>query len=75
MSRIGNAPINIPAGVSVSVKDSTVSVEAKGITLTQKVSDGINVEIIEGVSEGDEIKVWNKALEENNEEEDEDDKN
>ena len=34
------------------------------------ISDGINVEIIEGVSEGDEIKVWNKALEENNEEED-----
>ena len=39
------------------------------------ISDGINVEIIDGVSEGDEIKVWNKALEENNEEEDEDDKN
>ncbi|MDG1013641.1 MAG: efflux RND transporter periplasmic adaptor subunit [Flavobacteriaceae bacterium] len=39
------------------------------------ISDGINVEIIEGVSEGDEIKVWNKALEENNVEEDEDDKN
>ena len=49
MSRIGNAPINIPAGVSVNFKDSTVSVEAKGITLTQKVSDGINVEITENV--------------------------
>ena len=49
MSRIGNAPINIPAGVSVSVKDSTVLVEAKGTTLTQKVSDGINVEITENV--------------------------
>jgi len=37
-------------------------------------SDGINVEILEGVEEGDEIKVWNKASEENNEEdEDEDD--
>ncbi|MDA9335600.1 efflux transporter periplasmic adaptor subunit, partial [Flavobacteriaceae bacterium] len=33
-------------------------------------SDGINVEITEGVEEGDEIKVWNKASEENNEEED-----
>ena len=32
-------------------------------------SDGINVEITEGVEEGDEIKVWNKASEENNEEE------
>ena len=38
------------------------------------ISDGINVEIIEGIKEGDEIKVWNKASEENNEdEEDEDD--
>ena len=38
------------------------------------ISDGINVEIIEGIKEGDEIKIWNKASEENNEdEEDEDD--
>lgn len=33
------------------------------------ISDGINVEILEGVKEGDKIKVWNKALEENNDEE------
>ena len=32
-------------------------------------SDGINVEILEGIEEGDEIKVWNKASEENNEDE------
>lgn len=31
-------------------------------------SDGINVEIIEGVKEGDKIKVWNKAKEDNNDE-------
>ena len=38
------------------------------------ISDGINVEIIEGIKEGDEVKIWNKASEENNEdEEDEDD--
>tara|TARA_B100000767_G_scaffold257237_1_gene264957 strand:+ start:317 stop:1447 length:1131 start_codon:yes stop_codon:yes gene_type:complete len=38
------------------------------------ISDGINVEIIEGIKKGDEIKIWNKASEENNEdEEDEDD--
>ena len=36
-------------------------------------SDGINVEILEGVEEGDKIKVWNKALEENNEDEEEKD--
>lgn len=32
------------------------------------ISDGINVEIIEGVEEGDKIKVWNKATEEDEEE-------
>ncbi|PTM11451.1 MAG: efflux transporter periplasmic adaptor subunit [Bacteroidetes bacterium] len=30
-------------------------------------SDGINVEILEGVKEGDKIKVWNKASKDNNE--------
>ena len=34
------------------------------------ISDGINVEIIEGLEEGDKIKVWNKASEENNEDDD-----
>lgn len=29
-------------------------------------SDGINVEVIEGVKEGDKIKVWNKSSDENN---------
>lgn len=33
------------------------------------ISDGINVEIVKGVKEGDKIKVWNKASEDNNEEE------
>ncbi len=37
------------------------------------ISDGINVEIIDGIDESDQIKVWNKASEENNEDEDEDD--
>ncbi|UKM65777.1 efflux RND transporter periplasmic adaptor subunit [Flavobacteriaceae bacterium GSB9] len=35
------------------------------------ISDGINVEIKEGVNEGDKIKVWNKASKDNNEEEEE----
>ena len=38
------------------------------------ISDGINVEIIEGVKLTDRIKVWNKALEDNNDE-DQDDEN
>lgn len=30
-------------------------------------SDGINIEILDGIEEGDKIKVWNKATKENNE--------
>ena len=37
------------------------------------ISDGINVEITEGLELSDKIKVWNKASEENNEEEENDD--
>ena len=37
------------------------------------ISDGINVEIIEGVILSDEIKVWNKAFEENNEDQENND--
>ena len=29
MSRIGKAPINIPAGVTVTIKDSVVTVKGK----------------------------------------------
>jgi HlyD family secretion protein len=36
------------------------------------ISDGINVEITEGLEISDKIKVWNKASEENNEEEEND---
>ena len=35
-------------------------------------SDGINVEITEGVKEGDKIKVWNKASKDNEDEEEND---
>ena len=36
------------------------------------ISDGINVEIIDGIDDEDQIKVWNKASEENNEDEEND---
>ena len=38
------------------------------------ISDGVNVEIIEGVLLSDEIKVWNKAIDENNEDQENNDK-
>jgi len=35
--------------------------------ITLGISDGINIEILEGVKEGDKIKVWNKAKKDENE--------
>ncbi|WP_338731830.1 efflux RND transporter periplasmic adaptor subunit [Mangrovimonas cancribranchiae] len=39
----------------------------KKVDVELGLSDGINVEITEGVAEGDKIKVWNKASDDNNE--------
>ena len=39
MSRIGKAPINVPAGVTVTIKDSVVTVKGKLGELTQEVKD------------------------------------
>ena len=50
----------------VEVMNGDQSFERKNVKLG--ISDGINVEIVEGVGEGDKIKVWNKASEDNNEE-------
>jgi HlyD family secretion protein len=55
--------------VELRAEDGTFS--KKNVTIG--LSDGINVEITEGVEEDDQIKVWNKAFEENNDEDDEDD--
>jgi HlyD family secretion protein len=55
--------------VELRAEDGTFS--KKNVTIG--LSDGINVEITEGVEEGDQIKVWNKAFVENNDEDDEDD--
>ncbi|MBC3756907.1 efflux RND transporter periplasmic adaptor subunit [Hyunsoonleella sp. SJ7] len=54
----------------VEVQDEDGNFKRKNVKLG--VSDGINVEIIEGVEEGDKIKVWNKASEEEEEEMDDD---
>ena len=48
MSRIGKAPIAIPAGVSVDVKDSVVTVKGPKGTLTQKVNPELDVKIEDG---------------------------
>lgn len=45
MSRIGKLPINIPAGVTVSMKDSVVTVKGPKGELTQEVNPNISVEV------------------------------
>lgn len=51
----------------VEIQKEDGKFEKKNVTLG--LSDGINVEITEGVKEGDKIKVWNKASKDNNDEE------
>lgn len=48
MSRIGKAPIAIPAGVTVEVKDHVVTVKGKNGTLQQAINPDINVEVADG---------------------------
>jgi large subunit ribosomal protein L6 len=48
MSRIGKLPIHIPAGVTVTVKDSVVTVKGPKGELTQSVNPDITVEIKDG---------------------------
>jgi large subunit ribosomal protein L6 len=46
MSRIGKKPVTIPAGVTVTVKDSVVTVKGPKGTLTQEVDRDIIVEVV-----------------------------
>lgn len=48
MSRIGKAPIAIPAGVTVSVKDNVVTVKGPKGELTQEVNPAITVSVEDG---------------------------
>ncbi|MVB12622.1 50S ribosomal protein L6 [Caprobacter fermentans] len=49
MSRIGRKPINIPAGVTVSVDGSVVSVKGPKGTLTQRVHPNMTVSVEENL--------------------------
>ncbi len=48
MSRIGKLPINIPAGVTVDIKDNVVSVKGPKGELSQSVHPSISVKIDQG---------------------------
>jgi len=45
MSRIGNALINVPSGVTITVNDNVVTVKGAKGELTQKVNEAISVNI------------------------------
>ena len=47
MSRIGNNPISIPDGVTVTVADQTVTVKGKLGELTQEF-DAVSIEVVDG---------------------------
>ena len=51
MSRIGKAPIEIPAGVTVQVKDNVVTVKGPKGELTQEINPDINLEVADGKAE------------------------
>lgn len=48
MSRIGKAPIELPAKVEVSVKDNVVTVKGPKATLSQEINPDIKVEVVDG---------------------------
>jgi len=49
MSRIGKLPINVPAGVTISVQDTLVTVKGPKGVLTQEVDPNITVTIEDGI--------------------------
>ena len=49
MSRIGKLPIELPAGVTVDVKDNVVTVKGPKGELKQAVNPAIGVEVSDGV--------------------------
>jgi len=49
MSRIGKLPINVPAGVTISVQDTLVTVKGPKGVLTQEIDPHITVSVEEGI--------------------------
>ncbi|MDD4972380.1 MAG: 50S ribosomal protein L6 [Paludibacter sp.] len=49
MSRIGKLPINVPAGVTISVQDTLVTVKGPKGVLTQEIDPHITVTIEDGI--------------------------
>ena len=49
MSRIGKLPISVPAGVTITVQDTLVTVKGPKGTLTQEINPNITITVEDGV--------------------------
>ena len=51
MSRVANNPVNLPKGVEVSINGSSVSVKGGKGTMEMTLTDGIGIDVNEGVAQ------------------------
>ena len=49
MSRIGKLPISVPAGVTITVQDTLVTVKGPKGVLTQEINPAITVSVEDGI--------------------------
>ena len=49
MSRIAKAPINVPAGVEVTLKGQDITVKGKNGELTRTINDAVEVQVNDNV--------------------------
>jgi len=50
MSRIGKLPINVPAGVTISVEDTLVTVKGPKGVLTQEINPNVVITVEDGTT-------------------------
>ena len=51
MSRVANNPVNLPKGVEVNINGSNVSVKGGKVTMEMTLTDGIGIDVNEGVAQ------------------------
>ena len=51
MSRVANSPVSLPKGVEVSINGSSVSVKGGKGTMEMTLTDGISIDVNEGVAQ------------------------
>ena len=51
MSRVANSPVSLPKGVEVNINGSSVSVKGGKGTMEMTLTDGISIDVTEGVAQ------------------------